>query len=226
MAGGYELVYQRLGMLEFPRNRVRAALKFVKTVRLGAHEFKLLTLVDASPQVLPVFELESDEPTTGRKRFDSQYQGEPYLYDMVCNTFFSIDHLKAFVGRALGPLDTWGHQTEYSTPDVKLIYPCEAEVCMVGRRQGEGKKQVKDFGSWLREQFSQQYGLLMEDRSKELRQAAQRRCDSDAFRKEAAETLENMAVEELAIRLTHYAEIPNVIERAAKLFVVLDVMES
>lgn len=226
MAGGYELTYRRLGMLEFPRERMQAALEFVKTARLGAHEFRLVMPVDAPPQVLPIFELESDEPTAGRKRFDFQYQGEPHLYNMVCNAFFDIDHLKAFVKEALGPLDFQGHQTEHSIPDVKLAYPCEAEVCMSGRHQGQGRSRVEEFGGWLREQFSQKFGPLMEDRSKELRQAAQRRCDSDAFQREAAETLEDLAVNELAEKLSHFAKIPNVIERAAKLFVVADVMGS
>lgn len=227
MAGGYELTYRRLGMLEFPRERMRAGLRFIKTARLGAHEFKLVTPVDAPPQVLPIFELESDEPTAGKRQFDFQYQGEPHLFGMVDEAFLNADHLKAFVREALGPLDHRGHQTEYPVRyAVKLAYPCEVEVAVVGRRQGQGKSHVQNFGGWLKDQFSEKFGLLMEDRSKEIRQAAQRRCDSDAFRREAAEALENMAVTDLAEKLTHYARIPNVIKRAAEMFVVMDVMES
>ena len=227
MAGGYELTYQRLSDLEFPRERMSAAMKFLRTARLGAHQFQLVLFEDAPPQVIPFFGIESDEPTAGIRQFSAQYSGEPHLFDMVRSVFLDAEHMKAFVRRSLGPLDHRGHQMEHPVRyAVKLAYPCTAEIAMSGRSQGQGKKHQQDFSDWLRQCFSERYGLLMEDRSKELRCAAQRRMDSDNFKAEAVATLEELAVTNLAEKLRHYAKIPNVIERAAKVFVVMDVMES
>lgn len=228
MAGGYELTHRRLGDLEFPRERMRAALKFVKTARLGTHEFNLTGLEDRTPQVLPIFNIESDEPTAGRWPFMvSQDAGVLSLWGIVCNAFFDPNHMRAFVRNALGPLDQMGRQMEYPARYVvKLAHPCIAEVVIMGRAKWEGKSRVQDFNSWLRNCFSEEHTLLMEDRSKQLHMAALFRTNTDAFKKDAAEALENLAVNDLAGKLRHYAKIPNVIERAAKMFVVMDVMEN
>jgi hypothetical protein len=226
MAGGYELTYRRLGAIEYPRECVAAALRFVRTTRLGPHEFRLIVSADEPPIVLPIFGVASDEPSSGTWEFDLRYSGEPRLDRIAIDAFLNSSHMKAFAQRSIGELDYRGQQKEWPKPDVQLAYPCTAEVVLSGRCQGQGKKQQQSFSSWIQETFSQQYAKLMSDRSKELRQAAEALVATDAFRTEAARALEDMAVNDLAGKLRHYAAVPNVIKRAAELFVVMDVMES
>lgn len=219
MAGGYELAYRRLAATPFIIERWERAVACIPTIRPLRHEFKLLTPVDNEPpKVLPLWTLVSDDFTEfGETTMDPQYSGEPHLWERISDGFFHLDALKPFVRRT------------YASGDpllgVKPVYPCEKDVIIDGRGQGRGKKYQQNFGDWLRDTFYDAFVKKIRAREDEIRREVFARMDKPDFKEEAVTTLEELAVEELAQRMTQFSKVPNVIERAAKLFVVLDVME-
>ena len=213
MANGYELAYRRLAQLPFLSERWDMAHRCIQNVRVTTHEFRLLVSSDETPEVTPLFKLEADCRTFGEAKIDVRYTGEPRLWDTIHNRYFDQGCVLQFIQAAYGR-------------DVETVYPCDLDVIVGGRQQGRGKKYQQSFTAWWADQFIASRSKTIQDRGQELRVQMENIMNSDAFLEEARATLEDLAVAELADKMLHFSKIPNVIKRAAELFVVADVMGS
>jgi hypothetical protein len=213
VANGYELAYRRLAELPFLAERWDAAHRCIQNVRVTTHEFRLLVSSDETPEVTPLFKLAADCRTFGEPVVDIRYSGEPNIWNLVHDKYFDQHCVQQFVRAAYGR-------------DVQPVFPCDPEVIVEGRNQGRGKKYQQSFASWWADQFIGDRGKWAEKRSQELRARIDEIMDTAEFLEGARVVLEDLAVADLADKMLHYSKIPNVIKRAAELFVVADVMGS
>jgi len=211
MAGGYELVYRRLmGLCAW---RFQWAKRAINETRLHEPTFKLLLIGNEPPQLRVSWTLAFNGP-------DGLITSDP----------LDVERLSYYDLLAL--IKKWflhpKHLTEVAEKNQDLIrktYPCKPHVAMYGRSKNERGGSQSSFDEWAHNWF---YGQFMGDmirQSSVLQNEMKSLMDQPAFKEKTAKVLEDLAVESLATSMIQYSKIPNVIERASKLFIVKDVME-
>lgn len=210
MANGYDLAYERLAALPESREIEEVALDALRTARVAGCRFRLSISVDEPPEVFA----EWDVSDPGRR------------IDVWART----SHLSLWGALQVRTMDRgmWRGVAErhYGMDGgVRRVHPCKRAVVLDGRRAPHGGFKLA-FHDWVMDRFATR--RADEIASAEGRILADMRAleHDPAHRRAARMALEDMATDELAQRMLLFSKIPNVIERASKLYVVKDVMGS
>lgn len=231
MSKGYDLIYDRLWAHEKTRFLVDAMEAALRTFRASEYRFKLSLAHDAPPELNTEWRIVSTAGPTGGRVLDAwtdfRYGDAPDIWAIVTDKVVNHQAMRD-VARVLYPDDrehSWQSLPPVREGQIPRTFPCLKHVVVEGRRHGDKGGSKDSFSTWAMDRIRAKHQENMELRRKKVVHRTNAIAESLPFKMEHDRTLEELAVEELAQRMVHFSKIPNVIERASKLFVVKDVME-